>query len=231
MPAKLAPVQAAPVKVARPARIMALSGAVLLLGTACASAADIYTGNDGVEPSFDPVASSSIWSGAYAGLYGGLDWKTVGVMGSQDIDLNHAPEGGIYLGYNQDIYGPVIGGVEVMGGYSGASGSNGGYKAEQDWEGSLRTRMGYAVEQNLIYGLAGVNATRVTLGNATGTDSNWTTGWTLGAGAERKLTDTITGRIEYDYSRYGKTEFETGGPNRDADIGGHGIKLGIGMQF
>jgi len=55
---------------------------------AIAVAADLNTGTDTqlIEPQFDPVASSSIWSGAYGGLYGGLNWKSVGVRGSGDVD-------------------------------------------------------------------------------------------------------------------------------------------------
>ena len=211
----------------------ALSGMAIFLGVAAASAADLNTGTDAgaVEPGFDPVASSSVWSGAYAGVQGDLKWRKVGVMGSQDIDLNHSPGIGGYIGYNQEIYGPIIGGLEVMGGYSGKSKSAGGYTAEQDWEASLRARMGYALEQNLFYGLAGVNTTRMTVSNATGSDTNWMNGWSVGAGVERQLSENIIGRIEYDYSRYGKSEFETGGPNRDVDLTDHGIKLGIGLKF
>lgn len=210
----------------------ALSGMAIFLGAVTANAADLSTGADaGVQPSFDPVANSSVWTGAYAGVHGDVKWRKVGVMGSEDIDLNHSPGIGGYIGYNQEIYGPIVGGLEVMGGYSGKSKSNGGYTAEQDWEASLRARMGYALEQNLFYGLAGVNTSRMTVSNATGSDTNWMKGWSVGAGVERQLTENIIGRIEYDYSRYGKTEFETGGPNRDVDLTDHGIKLGVGLKF
>ena len=210
----------------------ALSGMAIFLGAVTANAADISTGADvGVEPSFGPVANSSVWTGAYAGVHGDVKWRKVGVMGSEDIDLNHSPGIGGYIGYNQEIYGPVVGGLEVMGGYSGQSASKGGYTAEQSWEASLRARMGYALEQNLFYGLAGLNTSRVTVSNGGSSDTNWMTGWTVGAGIERQLTENITGRIEYDYSRYGKTEFQTAGPNRDVDLTDHGIKLGVGLKF
>ncbi|WP_075996020.1 outer membrane protein [Salaquimonas pukyongi] len=211
----------------------ALSGLAILLGTVAANAADLNTGTDPgiVQPGFDPVANSSVWNGAYAGVHGDLKWRKVGVMGSSDIDMSHSPGIGGYIGYNQEIYGPIIGGLEVMGGYSGKSQSKGGYTVEQDWDASLRARMGYALEQNLFYGLAGVKTSRVTVSNAGNSDTNWMNGWTVGAGVERQLTDNIIGRIEYDYSRFGKTEFETAGPNRDVDLTDHGIKLGVGLKF
>lgn len=198
-----------------------------------ANAADLATGTDGqfVDPQFDPVKSSSIWNGAYAGLYGGLDWKSVGVMGSGDIDLNSQKEVGGYVGINQELGNSLVGGVEWMGGYSGDSQTNGGVKAEQDWETSLRARMGYAFEQNLVYGLAGVSATQLELSSATGNDSRWLTGYTVGAGLERQFTNSIVGRVEYDYTDYGAKKFDIGPGSTKADITGHGLKLGVGVKF
>ncbi len=83
-------------------------------------------------------------------------------------------------------------------------------KAEQDWETSLRARMGYAFEQNLVYGLAGVSATQLELTQGGDSDRNLLTGWTVGAGIERKFTDQLSGRLEYDYSDYGASQFDLG---------------------
>lgn len=201
--------------------------------TGIAAAADLSTdtGTQLIEPQFDPVANSSIWNGVYLGLYGGLDWKSVGVMGSGDIDLNSQKEVGGYVGINQALGNSIIGGIEWFGGYSGESQANDGIKAEQDWETSLRARMGYAFEQNLVYGLAGVSATQLELSDATGSDSNWLTGWTVGAGFERQFTDRISGRLEFDYTDYSKEKFNLGAGSTKADIDGHGLKLGVGVKF
>lgn len=204
-----------------------------IASTGIATAADLSTdtGTQLIEPQFDPVANSSIWNGVYLGLYGGLDWKSVGVMGSGDIDLNSQKEVGGYVGINQALGNSIIGGIEWFGGYSGESQTNDGIKAEQDWETSLRARMGYAFDQNLVYGLAGVSATQLELTDATGSDSNWLTGWTVGAGVERQFTDRISGRLEYDYTDYSKEKFNLGAGSTNADIDGHGLKLGVGVKF
>lgn len=198
-----------------------------------ANAADLSTGTgvEAIEPQFDPVANSSIWSGVYLGLYGGLNWKSVGVMGSEDIDLNSQKEVGGYVGINQELGNSIIGGIEWFGGYSGDSQTNNGIKAEQDWETSLRARMGYAFEQNLVYGIAGLSATQLKLSDATGSDTNWLTGYTVGAGLERQFTDRISGRVEYDYTDYGKEKFSLGAGSTKADIDGHGLKVGVGLKF
>lgn len=208
-------------------------GLAIVLMAASAGAADLATGTDGglVEPQFDPVANSSIWSGVYGGLYGGLNWRSVGVMGDSDVDLDHQKEVGGYVGINQELGSSIIGGLEWMGGYSGYEDSNGGVTARQDWETSVRARMGFAVEQNLIYGLAGVSATQLEVSEGGDSDTRWLTGWTLGAGVERQLTENIIGRVEYDYSNYGEQKFDLGSGNPDIDLTGHGVKLGIGLQF
>lgn len=198
-----------------------------------ANAADIYTGSDTstVDPNFDPLQSGSTWTGPYAGLYGGLKWQKVGVMGNSDVDLSHNKQIGGYVGINQELGNSLIGGLEWLGGFSGNTETSNGITAEQEWETSLRARMGYAVEQNLFYGLAGVGATRVEVSDVSGSDQNWLTGWTVGAGVERQFTDRITGRIEYDYSKYGAEQFNLGSSSPDVDLMGHGLKLGVGLKF
>lgn len=212
---------------------LALGIAVSVLSISSAGAADINTGTNGdfIEPPLDSVASSSIWSGVYTGLYGGLDWKTVGVMGANDIDLNQQKEVGAYVGINQALGDAIVGGLEWMAGFSGKEETEAGITAKQDWETSLRARMGYAFEQNMIYGLAGVSASQLELSDATGSDTRWLAGWTVGAGIERQLTDQIIGRVEYDYTDYGERKFGLGAGSTDADLSGHGLKLGLGVKF
>ncbi len=88
-----------------------------------AMAADITTDIDtqSMEPILDPVQASSIWNGAYAGLYGGLNWQSVGVMGSSEVDINNQKEFGGYVGINQALGSSIVGGLEWMGGFSGQS--------------------------------------------------------------------------------------------------------------
>lgn len=198
-----------------------------------AFSADITTdlGTQSIEPQLDRASPAGNWSGFYGGLYGDLNWKTIGVMGSSDIDLSNQKEVGIYGGVNQDLGNSLVGGLEIMGGYSGKVETENGINAKQNWETSLRARMGYAFEQNLVYGLAGVSATQVDLTGATGSDQQWMKGWTVGAGLERQFTNQITGRIEYDYSQFGSQQYNIGTGPLETDISGHGLKLGIGLKF
>lgn len=206
--------------------------AVAAISTAIpANAADIYSGDtQNVDPAFDPVASSTIWTGAYAGLYGNVNWNTVGVMGNPDVD-GTGVGGGAYVGYNQELGNSFVAGIEAMGGYNHFQASHAGISVEQDWEASLRARMGYALEQNLIYGLAGVTATRVEVNDATGGETQWLTGLTVGAGVEHRFTDQITGRVEYNYNHYDERTYDLGGSSPNIDFSGHGVRVGVGMNF
>jgi len=213
--------------------LVAMTALALIAVGSTANAADIYTGSDTstVDPSFDPIQAGATWTGPYAGLYGGLKWQKVGVMGESDVKLGHNPQLGGYVGINQELGNSLVGGLEWLGGFSGNTETKNGVTAEQEWETSLRARMGYAVEQNLFYGLAGVGATRVEVSDASGSDQNWLTGWTVGAGIEHQFTDRITGRVEYDYTKYGTKEFDLGASTPDVDLMGHGLKLGVGLKF
>ena len=62
-------------------------------------------------------------------------------------------------------------------------------------------------------------------------DQQWLTGWTIGAGVERKLTENIIGRVEYDYSSFGEERFDLGSSDPDIDLTGHSLKVGLGLQF
>jgi outer membrane immunogenic protein len=113
--------------------------------------------------------------GIWRGLYGGLS------LGHVDGDHDDGGiAGGVQLGYNwqsnQFVYG-VEGDISVTN------------SDRIDWLGSLRGRVGYLLQPNLlVYGTAGVGF--VDTGNA---DSVFV--W--GLGIENKFTPTMSGRLEY----------------------------------
>ncbi len=213
--------------------ISSLPATFLAMAIQPALAADIYTGdpNANVEPQYEPIQQGPLWDSLYGGVYGGLNWKSAGVMGSSHVEIHHQPDGGLYAGINRQLGDAIVAGVEVQGGYNFGSGTKNGVTVDQDWESSLRTRMGYAFEENLVYGLAGLNVTRVKASAGGSDDSKWLTGYSFGAGVERQFTDRVTGRLEYDYTDYSAKEFDLGGSLPDIGLTGHGIKVGVGVQF
>jgi outer membrane immunogenic protein len=183
------------------------------------------------EPPEPQIVPQDDWSGAYLGAYGGYGWFKSDISPGGDVDSIHGPLGGAYLGYNQQFGNNWVGGFEALGGASGAENSSNGVTINQDWDASLRARMGYAFENSLIYGLAGVAATGFEASAGGTSDSNVSLGWIIGTGLETKFTDNLSGRVEYNYSDYQNKDFSISGGSTSADLDGHSVKVGLGIHF
>ncbi|GIL03256.1 MAG: outer membrane protein [Alphaproteobacteria bacterium] len=208
----------------------ALAAACAVLLALPSGAADLPAEQPPAPP--EPVpAATLLWSGTYVGVYGGYNWLDASLSGLPDVDSIHGPTGGAYLGYNYQFPSNWVTGLEGMAGISGASASNAGNRVEQDWEASLRARLGYAFENSLLYGLAGLAGSGVTAADATGSDDRVVLGWQVGAGLETFLTDNVTGRIEYGYTDYGSRDFSLGASAPAIDLGGHSVRIGLGFKF
>jgi len=171
-------------------------------------------------PAAAAPAPAASWTGAYVGIQGGYVW---GSAPSPDQGWEVDPTGGLigaFAGYNYDLGGVVIG-AEVGGNWDFATGSVvtnplGGtetFKADQNWDASLVGRIGVPVADSfLLYGLAGGSITQVSGAydeNPPPNDPTVSTtvgGWTVGAGAEYKLTDMFSVRGEYRYASYGNAD-------------------------
>ncbi|MCC7252669.1 outer membrane beta-barrel protein [Hyphomicrobium sp.] len=90
--------------------------------------------------------------------------------------------------------------------------------SELDWFGTLRLRGGVLLApETLVYATGGLAYGRVTHSwsstfpasatLAAGSDRNWEIGWTVGAGAEFKLSDTLSLRGEYLYYDLGDSSY------------------------
>jgi outer membrane immunogenic protein len=185
------------------------------------------------QPPVAPIAAQPIvpqWTGPYIGAYGGYQWLDAMIDGAGG-EKTHGLTGGGYAGYNYQLPSNLVLGIEGMGGWSGYEEEILGVSIEQGWEASLRGRMGYAFENSMIYGLAGLGAAGVEASVPGAEDSNVHLGWNLGAGFETMLTENISGRLEYNYTDYKEHEYSLGGVDTDIDLDSHAVKLGIGFKF
>ena len=206
----------------------------LVFAAPFARAADVVGDYSSPEPpAVQPDAGTYLWNGTYLGLYGGYKSLGAGVSGAlPDVDSINGLTGGIYGGYNYQLSPSWVTGLEGMLGLSGADHTFGGVTVDQDWEASLRARMGYAFENSMIYGLAGVAGSDVNASTSTGKDSNILLGWQIGAGLETHLTEEITGRVEYDYTDLSAREYSLGASGSpDIGLAGHTVKIGVGFKF
>jgi len=198
---------------------MPLAGSVL--------AADAIMEQPPQPPIAEVAPQTYLWSGGYLGGYGEYKWGEFDAVAGANAD---GFGGGVYGGYNWQSDN-IVYGVESDIGYSGADFTAGGLTGEQGFNGSLRARMGYDINPFLIYATGGVAAARGELSSVAGSDTNTHFGWTVGAGAEAFLTDTITTRLEYRYSDYQSKDYNLGGTTVSSGFDDHSVRVGLGMKF
>lgn len=208
----------------------------VLIGGAAAHAADVS------------VPSVYDWSGAYIGLNAGAAWNDTDIennlvsKAAQADGLLHgfsadqpAFTGGAMIGYNHQINQLVLG-AEADFNYLGFSQEDtrklvivsegrsnditDKISFDANWFGTVRGRLGFAVDNVLLYGTGGLAYGHMSLdhtfvgarpdqtirleGNAD--TVNW--GWTLGAGAEYGFDRWSLG-VEYLYADLGSADWET----------------------
>ncbi|MGV6876331.1 outer membrane protein [Pseudochelatococcus sp. B33] len=173
------------------------------------------------------VAPVFTWTGFYVGVNAGYAWNA-------NNDNGYYIDGGYYksgsddggftgggqIGYNYQIDQFVVGveadinyadlkGKNNAWGYSGIGSSSNGI----EWFGTVRARLGFAIDRVLIYGTGGFayggggdSNGFVYDGIYYSQDNDTRTGWTLGAGIEYAFTDNITARVEGLYVNLGKED-------------------------
>lgn len=215
-------------------RVRILGAALIALsaGSTAASAADIpqetYTPPPDI--TYEPAPAFS-WTGFYAGGLVGYGWGEAETdNGNFDAD---GFSGGLFAGYNYQLGSNVVVGVEADGTYGNQEGSGGtpDTSVENDWNGTVRGRLGYAIDRFMVYGTGGLAVGRVEASEGGTSDSNTAIGWTAGGGVETALTDRVIGRVEYRYTDLGSDSYAlTGGPT-DVDLSSHGVLVGVGIKF
>lgn len=182
------------------------------------------------------------WSGAYLGAQLGYSWardaESEENLQLGDVETN--PDGflgGVYAGYNWQLPSNLVLGAEADIAYAGVDGSATNpagmtFRLDWNWLGAVRGRVGYALDRFLPYVAGGFAFGQVEASAADGTaiysKTATTTGWTVGAGAEYAFSDDWTGRLEYRYTDFGRTDV---GEIRTGDVSMHDIRLGISYKF
>lgn len=202
------------------------SAAIVALTAGSALAADLPRRT---EAPLAPVYAAPIftWTGFYVGLNAGAaindskyNWSGFfNNYGQSGVAFT----GGGQIGYNWQT-GPLVLGLETDINYRGSSSNNnawglGGSNSGSGYFGTVRGRLGYAIDRLMIYGTGGLaygNANFPT--NVLGVDNFGTPrffvgnnnngtrlGWTLGAGAEYALNPHWSVKAEYLYVDLGKS--------------------------
>jgi len=235
--------------------IRKLAAVVLVTFSCPAYAADL--------PSKQPSPAVSVttpfsWSGFYVGAQAGYLW---GSLTSVSVAAPLAPGfvktslnpngvfGGGFAGYNWQFHQNLVAGIETDFNGVGASttvnpAAFAQLKANLDWFGSTRLRVGYASDRFMPFLTAGVaysgyeeSAQAFGLGFLPVTSKNRvsTVGWTIGLGVEYALTDHFIARIEYRYANYGEKSISVPTPFRfqpvRLDLSTNDVRLGASYKF
>ncbi|PSO29713.1 outer membrane protein [Bradyrhizobium sp. MOS002] len=215
-----------------------LASACLFALAAPASAADLaarpYTKA--------PVAMASVynWTGFYLGIVGGGAWED-----SNSPRMQGGFVGGT-AGYNWQTSNVVFG-VEADGAWADVSASAAGVvfvpgiggipasvSSKTDAMGTVRGRIGWAVNNVLLYGTGGYawidNKVTATLGPVSVSDSKFHSGWTVGAGVEAFIAPQWSVKGEYLYrSLGGETYFSGAVPSGSLNF--HTVQVGVNYHF
>jgi outer membrane immunogenic protein len=224
-----------------------------------ANAGDMYYHGGGYGPSYAEVN----WSGFYAGVNGGGAWSG----GNQLVDeVSNVPFGGFpfggvspsggfgggQIGYNwqsfwrshlvfgieADIQGSGIGDHQID-----ANGFT--YKSNLDYFGTVRGRLGYALDNTLVYftsGFAYGGLRKYSDDFGPQSYNGTATGYVLGGGLEYKFSPAWSIKAEYQYLNFGKNDpcgggycfgqsvvFYGGAWQHDDDY--HTVRAGLNYHF
>lgn len=171
--------------------ILAMTVASLTAAAGSAFAADLPRSST---PFYSPVPAVYNWGGFYAGVNLGYEWGKITNSAGNPSGI----QGGLQAGYNWQSGQLVIGGETDLQ-ITGADDTFAPYKFSNPWFGTLRGRVGYAMNNILFYGTLGLAYGEVK-GTFLGLDETKThVGWAGGAGMEVGVAPNWSAKVEYLY--------------------------------
>jgi outer membrane immunogenic protein len=211
-------------------------GAIALLATGTTAkvrAADYYAPPPPPRPYGYTVAQPLIdcsWAGPYLGGNLGYNWGNVGNNPTKPSGF----AGGIQAGYNWQYGSPFVFGIEGDLQVTGADDTFAPWKFSNPWFGTLRGRAGYAFNNIMFYGTAGL-AFGELRGETFGlSESHASAGWTVGLGTEFRLTEfgmapNWSAKLEYLYVDLSESPFSVTGASNGYRFGT--IRAGLNYHF
>jgi len=192
--------------------------------TASAHAGDLYSPRSAYTV-YQPLDALS-WAGPYLGGNLGYEWGTVSNNPTRPTGL----VGGAQAGYNwRPTANNWVFGVEGDLEATGADDTFAPWKFSNPWFGTVRGRAGYAFNNVLFYGTAGLAFGGLhgeTFGLA---ESHTTAGWTAGIGAEVWVAQKWSARLEYLYVDLSSSQFVITGMSNGYRFGT--VRAGVNYHF
>lgn len=187
----------------------------------------------------DPAAvyeEVDVWSGFFVGLQAGYAFKEVGYS-DDDVTFDADDDefiGGLYYGRNWQN-GNLVWGLDSSWSWMGIEEEDIGTNVvdvEANILGLSRLKLGYAMDNVLVFAAAGVATTFVKADEAGDDDDDFALGWTVGAGIETKFSEHWSARIEYAYFDIESDDLslDTAG-DIEVDVEGHIVRVGAAYHF
>ena len=187
-----------------------------------------------------PMAAEPVWNwtGFYIGVNGGAGWARsehfTNLASTGLFNQSGGMVGGT-VGYNWQA-GNIVYGLEADGGWADVDASVTALgitaKSKTDALGTVRGRIGFAVDQVLFYGTGGYawidNKISLSALGVTVSQSNFHSGWTVGAGIEAFFAPQWSVKGEYLYRDLG-SETYFGIPSGDLKL--HSVQVGVNYHF
>src|SRR6478736_80612 len=240
---------------------------LLIAGALIAVASPTFAADLAMAPA-EPVAPVVLpfnWSGFYIGADIGYSWASVDSSFESPFETNldigpnaDGVVGGLYVGYNAQ-FGQIVVGLEADAELASASGDGTldllvgrpgdrfRTSADESWRGSVRARLGYAIDTFMPYITGGVawsdwdlhnSLNDVVFGDFEERNSDTLVGWTIGAGLEYAFTPNLIGRVEYRYTDFGSSDntgfngvFPVTNLRNSVDLTDNTVRLGIAYKF
>ncbi len=199
--------------------------AVIVAGTTAAQAADLPYRSRAPYTVNQPLNAYS-WAGPYLGATLGYEWGSV----SNNPTKPSGIVGGVTAGYNWQS-GPIVFGVEGDISATGANDRFSDYKFSNPWFGTARGRLGYAFNNVLLYGTAGLAFGSLELERGGLQQSQTSLGWTAGVGAEVGIYQNWTAKIEYLYVDLSKNSYSLLPTPTDSALSFGTVRIGVNYHF
>lgn len=165
------------------------------------------------------------WSGFYIGGHAGWGWGSAFGLEPSGYLL------GLQAGYNFQLAGAFLAGIETDISFTGIDDKGAGTTFRVDYLGTVRGRLGYAVDRVLFFGAGGLAYGRGDLSMGGLSNKQTQYGWTIGGGVEAMVAPNVTARLEYLFADLGRDTYTTiGGPVRvgyDTSI----VRMGMNYKF
>ncbi|WP_322515757.1 outer membrane protein [Rhodopseudomonas palustris] len=191
-------------------RKLAMAAATVLAATgSTAQAADMGYYRSQTPYTVNQPLNAFSWAGPYLG--GNLGYAFGNV--TNNITNPSGFSGGVQGGYNWQS-GNIVFGLEGDIQFSTAEDTFAPYKFSNPWFGTARGRVGYAMNDILLYATGGLAFGQLKGQNLLSSESHSSAGWTVGAGAEFAFAPKLSAKVEYLYGSLSTNNFFiTGNPN------------------